>query len=118
MTDPERLAAWCDRLRASDHRAFEAIFRALHDPLLNYAIYLTRSRAVALDITQDAFVKLWEKRETLDPGRSIKALLYLIDSDLAGVVVDAQTGEPCPMPAYSWPMPPPEPPPTAPACLR
>lgn len=83
MATQERLAEWCERLRESDHGAFEAVFKSMHDSLLNYAIYLTKSRPVALDITQDAFVKLWEKRETLNPQRSIKALLYLIVRNLA-----------------------------------
>ena len=78
-----KLAEWCEGLRASDHRAYEEIFRALYDPLLNYAIYLTKSRPVALDIIQDAFLKLWEKRQTLNPEKSVKALLYLIVRNLA-----------------------------------
>ena len=83
MSSSERIAAWCERLRTSDHDAFEALFRELYDPLLNYALHLTKNRPSALDITQEAFVKLWDKRETLDPKRSIKALLYLIVRNLA-----------------------------------
>ena len=79
----QQLADWCERLRNSDHRAYEEIFRTLYDPLLNYAIYLTKSRPIALDIIQDAFLKLWEKRTTLNPDKSVKALLYLIVRNLA-----------------------------------
>ena len=79
----QQLADWCERLRNSDHRAYEEIFRMLYDPLLNYAVYLTKSRPVALDIIQDAFLKLWEKRTTLNPDKSVKALLYLIVRNLA-----------------------------------
>ena len=78
-----QLADWCEKLRNSDHRAYEEIFRTLYDPLLNYAVYLTKSRPIALDIIQDAFLKLWEKRTTLNPDKSVKALLYLIVRNLA-----------------------------------
>ena len=78
-----QMAEWCERLRKSDHRAYEEIFRTLYDPLLNYAVYITKSRPVALDIIQDAFLKLWEKRTTLNPDKSVKALLYLIVRNLA-----------------------------------
>ena len=77
------LSVWCEGLRSSDHRAYEKIFKTLYDPLLNYALYLTKSRAIALDIIQDAFLKLWEKRNTLNPDKSVKALLYLIVRNLA-----------------------------------
>lgn len=78
-----QMAEWCIKLRNSDHRAYEEVFRALYDPLLNYAVYLTKSKPIALDIIQDAFLKLWEKRTTLNPDKSIKALLYLIVRNLA-----------------------------------
>jgi len=48
----------------------------MHDPLVGYAYGLTRDRAVALDLVQEAFVKVWEVREQLDPARSLRSLLY------------------------------------------
>ena len=83
MATPEKMTAWCQRLRRSDHSAFESVFRTFHDPLVNYTFLLTKNRDVALDIAQDAFIKLWERRESLDPNRSIKALLYTIVRNLA-----------------------------------
>lgn len=82
-TDSDQFSEWGKRIKASDHKAFEELFRAWHDPLLNYATYITKDRAVALDITQEAFLKLWEKREKLNPDRSIKALLFLMIRNLS-----------------------------------
>lgn len=72
------LAHWCRRLRASDRAAFEEVFRALHPSLFRYACSITRDDAAAGDICQDAFVELWERRATLDPDRSLRALLFRI----------------------------------------
>lgn len=83
MAVDDRFSAWCVRLNASDHSAFEELFQQLYDPLLNYALYLIKSRPAALDIVQEAFLKLWEKRETLNPDKSLKSLLYLIVRNLA-----------------------------------
>ncbi len=83
MASEDRFSNWCTRLQASDHSAFEEVFQQLYDPLLNYAIYLIKSRPVALDIVQETFLKLWEKRETLNPEKSLKSLLYLIVRNLA-----------------------------------
>ena len=55
----------------------------MHPDLLRYALRLTRGEEVAYDIVQEAFVKLWQVRETLDPERSMKALLYRIVRNLS-----------------------------------
>lgn len=83
MASDDRFSDWCSRLQASDHSAFEEVFHQLYDPLLNYAVYLIKSRPVALDLVQETFLKLWEKRETLNPEKSLKSLLYLIVRNLA-----------------------------------
>lgn len=83
MAEDERFSDWCIRLRASDHRAFEEVFQQYYDPLLGYAIYLLKNRPVALDIVQEAFMKLWEKRDTLNPNKSLKSLLYMIVRNLS-----------------------------------
>ncbi len=83
MASEDRFSDWCNRLKASDHSAFEEVFSQLYDPLLNYAMYLIKSRPVALDLVQETFLKLWEKRETLNPNKSLKSLLYLIVRNLA-----------------------------------
>lgn len=78
MSTDEQFEAWCRRLRASDRRAFEQVFRALHDALYRYACALTKEDAAAQDVVQDAFLELWRMRGRLDPERSIEALLYRI----------------------------------------
>ena len=71
MPLPDSLAP---RLRAGDRSAFEALFHALHPSLVRYARSL--DAAGAEDAVQDAFLTLWRRRETLDPERSVQALLF------------------------------------------
>lgn len=66
----------CRRLKDSDRDAFERVFRVLHDALFRYVRSLTKTSAVASDITQDVFVSLWEVRDRLDPSRSLEAYVY------------------------------------------
>jgi RNA polymerase sigma-70 factor (ECF subfamily) len=54
------------------------LFRALHEPLLQYAARLTRDDEAAYDVVQEAFIRLWEHRESLDSDRSLRAYLYTI----------------------------------------
>ena len=81
MTDA--LADWARRLRASDAAALSEVMGALHAPLLRFAIRLTRDEAAAYDVLQEAFIKLWQVRDSLDPDRSLRSLLCRIVSNLA-----------------------------------
>ncbi|MDX1419027.1 MAG: RNA polymerase sigma-70 factor [Rubricoccaceae bacterium] len=79
---PDFYAGLCRALAASDMGAFETLFRHLHAPLLRYASSLVGPDA-ADDVVQDAFVRIWNARERLDPDRSLRALLYQTVRNLA-----------------------------------
>lgn len=76
MATEERLAALCRRIRASDRDAFAEVFLELRPGLLRFVDSRVHEPATAHDLVQDIFVALWERRHTLDPGQSIKALLF------------------------------------------
>ncbi len=63
-------------IKSSDHEAYAALFNRMHQPLLRYIFRITRNEAMCLDVLQDVFMKLWEKRENLEVRISVKALLY------------------------------------------
>ncbi len=65
-----------ERLRHSDEQAYAEIFRSMHEPLLRYVHRITKDESTALDVLQDVFMKLWEKRAGLEVLVSFKAFLY------------------------------------------
>lgn len=69
--------AWSRRLQASDREACAELFDAMHTPLLRYATRLT-DEETAYDVVQNAFVSLWRMQASIDPNRSLKALLYTL----------------------------------------
>ncbi len=69
-------------LRDADPRALEALFRTLHPALVRYATTLVDGES-AEDLVQEAFVRLWEGRASVDPTRSVKALLFRSVRNLA-----------------------------------
>lgn len=75
-TETDLFAVWARRIRESDSSAFEAFFRALHEPLCRYAESFVTDRAVAGDLVQDAFIRIWDGRTRLDPTQSLKAFAY------------------------------------------
>ncbi|MEM0961135.1 MAG: sigma-70 family RNA polymerase sigma factor [Bacteroidota bacterium] len=82
-THSERLADWSAGVRDGDAAAFEALFHALHAPLVRFGTHLGLGLADADDLAQEAFVRLWENRATVDPSRSVRAWLYRTLRNLA-----------------------------------
>lgn len=74
---------WSHQLQAADQRAYAELFEAMHVVLLRYAWRFTGDEEAARDIVQDAFLKLWQIREDIDPKRSLKALLYTMVRNLS-----------------------------------
>lgn len=74
----EQFVTWSYGLRRSDRKVYAAVFDATYDTLFAYSFYITHDEEVAHDVLQDVFLKLWQVRETIDPKRSLKALLYQI----------------------------------------
>ena len=71
-----KLSLLAERLAESDRDAYRELFEEAHVILIRYCWRYTRDEDTSRDIVQDVFVKIWEKRKTLDPNRSLLALLY------------------------------------------
>jgi RNA polymerase sigma-70 factor (family 1) len=88
------LSAWFRRVVASDRDAFESLFRATHDGLVRFAVSILHDEGTAGDVVQDAYLRLWQRREEHDPSGSVKALLYRTVRNLAlNVVRDGERRE-------------------------
>ncbi|MBL0889988.1 MAG: sigma-70 family RNA polymerase sigma factor, partial [Gemmatimonadaceae bacterium] len=74
MTDADLLA----RLRSGEHDAFDALFRQWYEPVVRVAHRILRDQGVAEEVTQDVFLELWRRRDSLPDGSSVPA--YLMQS--------------------------------------
>lgn len=79
----EQFQEWNRRIRASDQRALAALFRACCGDLRQYARSLGVDGATADDFVQEGFIRLWNRRRTLDPTRSLRAYLFVTIRNLA-----------------------------------
>jgi len=66
------------RIRDGDGEAFRHFFNRYHDGLYRYLRSRKVPPQVAEDLVQKAFVMIWEKRATIDPGKSLRAYLFRI----------------------------------------
>ena len=67
---------WAQAIRAGDTSAFEALFREYHPRLCSFAYRFTGSREIAEELVQEAFLYVWQHRETLDVRDSMKTYLF------------------------------------------
>lgn len=64
------------RLRNSDKKAFELIFRQFREQLYYFALGYLHSEAEAEEIIQNVFIALWENRDMLNEQYPIRNYLY------------------------------------------
>ncbi|MEJ1238375.1 RNA polymerase sigma-70 factor [Chryseolinea sp. T2] len=70
------------RLKASDPDAFKTVFCMWQEAIFNFLLYKTRDTARAEDLLQEAFLKLWNARTSLNENQSVKNYLYAIADNL------------------------------------
>lgn len=92
----EQLLAWS---ASGDRRAFDEIV-VRHGPFaLRVAARLVLDRALAEDIVQEAFVRVWSKARTFDPARAqLRTWLYRIVAHLC--IDQRRRARPLPLPEH------------------
>ncbi|HYW36358.1 MAG TPA: RNA polymerase sigma-70 factor [Balneolaceae bacterium] len=65
-------------IKASDENAFSELFHRTYPRLVKFAWRYTQTETTAKDIVQESFVKLWRKRNHIDPAQSMMAYLFQI----------------------------------------
>jgi RNA polymerase sigma-70 factor (ECF subfamily) len=58
--------------------AFTRLYSAYHGYLYHFSLRFLKSSGLAEEVVHDVFLKLWETRTQLDPGRSLKPYLSTI----------------------------------------
>lgn len=66
------------RLANDDEKAFEFIYWKYNAHVYNFANSLLYSDEIAQDITQNVFLKIWEKRHDIDPEQNFNSYLFTI----------------------------------------
>lgn len=71
-----------NRLKLGDELAFEELYET-HSPLLyKKLLRLIKDEAIAQELLQDLFVRIWEKRGQIDVDKSFRAYLFRITQNL------------------------------------
>lgn len=71
------------RLRDGDESALVHLVDTHFERVVTFVAYMLGSYDAAQDVAQDVFVRLWERRDTLDPARGIAAFLFTLARNAA-----------------------------------
>ena len=64
------------QLRDGSHSAYEKIFVAYYGKIKYFINGFIKSEETAQELAQDIFLKLWERRESIDPEKSLGYFMY------------------------------------------
>jgi RNA polymerase sigma-70 factor (family 1) len=70
------------KLAEGDEYAFEQLYLIYSPKIYRKIVQLVKQTAIAEELLQDVFVKIWEKRESLDNQKSFKSYLYTIAKNM------------------------------------
>lgn len=66
------------RLKNGEKQAFQELFNLYASKIYAFALSYLKNKPDAEELLQDVFLKIWEKRELLDPEKNIRAYLFKI----------------------------------------
>lgn len=74
--NPEENRAIFEKIKAGDQNAFEKLFKTYYPSLCSYACQMLGDEESAEEVAQEIFVKLWEKRQTIEIEVSVNNYLF------------------------------------------
>ena len=74
MDDPQKNILF---FNYNDEKFFNEIFDQYYLSLFYYALNFVRHQDIAEDVVQETFLKIWEKKERIKTGETIKSYLYV-----------------------------------------
>jgi RNA polymerase sigma-70 factor (ECF subfamily) len=63
-------------IQKGDVKAYQFVFNELYEKLCKYAFLYVDDEAIAKDLVQELFVKLWERRQSLQIKTSLQSYLF------------------------------------------
>lgn len=69
---------WIENFQEGDRSAFDQIFNKYKTTVVNLAFRFVRARETAEDITQEVFIKIYEKKVRFEPKTKFSTWLYRV----------------------------------------
>jgi RNA polymerase sigma-70 factor, ECF subfamily len=82
LADKEGTSQLVNRLLDGDEGAFAYLYLKFEARLYTFAFKLTQDKNDAEEVVQEVFLKVWEKRHTLDPQQSFSGFLFTVAKNI------------------------------------
>jgi RNA polymerase sigma-70 factor (ECF subfamily) len=69
--------------RFEDQQAYKELFTSLYGYLHHFAWNFVKSKQLSEEVVSDVFIKVWEKRKSLDKIENLKVYLYVATRNIA-----------------------------------
>ena len=76
--------------RFEDQQAYKELYTSFYSYLFHFAFSVVKSRESAEEVVSDTFIKIWEKRKTLEKIINLKVYLYVATRNIALNYADRQ----------------------------
>jgi RNA polymerase sigma-70 factor (family 1) len=84
MIAAERIAFLQMRIaQFEDQKAYEELYVSLYKYLYNFAWSFVKSKQLAEEIVSDVFIKVWQKRKTIESIDNFKVYLYVATKNIS-----------------------------------
>lgn len=80
--DKEGIELQVTALRDGDEAAFASLYSKCEARLYTFAYKLTQDRDEAEEVVQEVFLKVWEKRQSLDPQQNFGGYLFTVAKNI------------------------------------
>lgn len=71
------------RLQAGSTESFQQLYQWHHHKIYHYCLKFLVQPSLAEEATADVFIKLWEKRQLIDPAQRISPFLFKLAKDIS-----------------------------------
>jgi RNA polymerase sigma-70 factor (ECF subfamily) len=78
MPDSRNMNLLANKIKKGDIKAFDLLYHTYSQKLYGFAFSMLKNHEDAKEIVQETFVKIWEKREMINPSGSIQAFLFSV----------------------------------------
>ncbi|MFD1628494.1 RNA polymerase sigma factor [Pseudopedobacter beijingensis] len=69
-------------LNLGNETAFNELYKIYIKPVYKKILFIVKEEEIAEELSQDLFIKIWQKRKEIDPEKSFKSFLYTIAHNL------------------------------------
>ena len=66
------------KIKAGEKNAYQELFERYAPRIYQFSLSYLKNQADAEELVQDVFLKIWEKRDTLDQSKNIKSFIFKI----------------------------------------